>query len=121
MTDLITFLDKNRKSAVYTGGDINEIYLYLDMIGSPSSLTTSGKSSHHFSPSYSINNDIEYLQTVNAALRTRQNSICECCVIIGNRYDSCIIRGPKLIPPSLRRKMNQINDLHGDEQNEPQI
>ena len=29
MTDIITFLDKNGKSAVYTRGDINGIYRYL--------------------------------------------------------------------------------------------
>ena len=29
MTDLITFLDNNGKSAVYTGGDIDGIYRYL--------------------------------------------------------------------------------------------
>ena len=34
MTDLITFLDNNGKSTVYTGGDIHGIYSYLDMIGS---------------------------------------------------------------------------------------
>ena len=29
MTDIITFLDNNVKYAVYTGGDIHGIYLYL--------------------------------------------------------------------------------------------
>ena len=33
MTDLITFLDNNGKSNVYTGGDIRGIYRYLKMIG----------------------------------------------------------------------------------------
>ena len=32
MTDLITFLDKNGKYAVYTGGEIHVIYRYLEMI-----------------------------------------------------------------------------------------
>ena len=32
MTDLITFLDNNGKSAVYKGGDIQGIYRYLDWI-----------------------------------------------------------------------------------------
>ena len=32
MTDLITFIDKNGKSAVYDGGDIHGIYRYLEMI-----------------------------------------------------------------------------------------
>ena len=50
MTDLITFLDKNGKSDVYEGADIHGIYRYLDMIGAPTILTTSGHHSHHFSP-----------------------------------------------------------------------
>ena len=37
----------------------------------------------------------------------------------GHKADACIIRGPKLLPPSLRIKMNQFNALHGDEQKEP--
>ena len=57
MTDIITFLDNNGKYAVYTCGDINGIYRYLDMIGEPTTLTTSGQRSHHFSPSSSRNND----------------------------------------------------------------
>ena len=32
MTYLITFLDNNRKYAVYTGGNIHGIYLYLEII-----------------------------------------------------------------------------------------
>ena len=48
ITDLITFLDNNRKYAVYTGVDVHGIYLYLDMIGAPTTLTTSGQHSHHF-------------------------------------------------------------------------
>ena len=35
MTDLITFIDKNGKSADYDGGDIHVIYRYLEMIGAP--------------------------------------------------------------------------------------
>ena len=48
MTDLITFPEKNGKLAIYTGGDIHGIYCYLEIIGSPTTLTSSGKSSHHF-------------------------------------------------------------------------
>ena len=114
MTDLITFLDNNVKYAVYTGGDIPGIYRYLDIIGDPTTLTTSGQHSHHLIPSYTINNDAATLQPVISALRTRQNSICECCGRIGHKDDTCIIRGPKFFPPSLRRKMNQVNALHGD-------
>ena len=43
MTDLITFLDNNGKYAVYTGGEIHEIYRYLEMNGAPTTLTTSGQ------------------------------------------------------------------------------
>ena len=57
MTDLITFLENNGESSVYTGEDIHGIYRYLEMIGAPTTLTTSGQRSHHFSPSYSITND----------------------------------------------------------------
>ena len=114
MTDLITFLDNNGKYAVYTGGDIHGIYSYLESIGSPTTLTTSGQRSHNFGPSYSSNNDAATLQPVIVALRMRQKSICECCGRIGHKADACIIRGPKFLPPSLRRKMNQLNALHGD-------
>ena len=43
MKDLITFLDNNGKYAVYTGGEIHEIYRYLEMNGAPTTLTTSGQ------------------------------------------------------------------------------
>ena len=79
MTDLITFPDKNGKSAVYEGGDIHGIYRYLEMIGDPTTLNTSGHRSHHLGPSSSSNNDATTLQPVILDLRTRQKSICECC------------------------------------------
>ena len=50
MTDPITFLDNNGKSSVYTGGKINRIYSYIDMIGAPTTLTTSGQCYHNFGP-----------------------------------------------------------------------
>ena len=114
MTDLITFIDKNGKSAVYEGGDIHGIYCYLDMIGASTTLTTSGHRSHHFGPSSSRNNDAENLQPVIAVIRMRQKIICECCGRIGHEADACIIRGPKFLPPSLSRKRNQLNAIHGD-------
>ena len=119
MTYLITFLDNNRKSAVYTGGDTNGIYRYLVMSGAPTTLTTSGQQSHHFCPSSSINNDAATIQPVIANLRMRQKSICECCGIIGHKSDACIIRGPKSLLPSIRRKMNLFNALHGEETKYP--
>ena len=118
MTGLITFLDNNRKSTFYIGLDIHGIYSYLEMIGTPTTLTTSGQRSHNFSPSYSINNDTATLQPVIADLCTRQKSICELCVRIGHEADSCIIRGPKFFTPSLRIKINQFSALRGDEKNQ---
>ena len=88
MTDLITFLDKNRKYDVYTEGDINVIQNYLEMIGAPTTLTDSVQCSHNFSPSYSKKNDTAYIQPVIAALRTIQKSIFECCGLIGHKYDA---------------------------------
>ena len=72
MKYLITFLDNNGKYAVYTLGDIYGIYCYLDMIGAPKILTTSGQRYNHFSPSSSTKNDTTTLQPFIAALRTRQ-------------------------------------------------
>ena len=71
MKDLVTFLDNNWKSAVYTGGDINEIYRYLEMIGAPTTLTTSVQHSRNFFTSYSINNDAASLQPAIESLRMR--------------------------------------------------
>ena len=47
------------------------------------------------------------------------HSICECYEIIGHKADACIIPGPKFLPPSLRRKINQFNALHVDGPKEP--
>ena len=114
-----TFLDNNRKSAVYTGRYIRVIYRYLEMIGAPTTFTTSVQRYHHFSPSYSSNNDAGTLQTVIADFLMRQKNICEWCGRIRHKSDTCIILGPKFLPPSLRRKINQFNSLHGDEPKEP--
>ena len=114
MTDLTKFLDNNGKYAVYTGGDIHGIYWYIEMIVSPTTLTTSGQISHHLSPSSSIKNDAEHLQPVLAAIHMRQKSNCKLCGIIGHKDDACIIHGPNFLPPSLRRNMNQFNALHGE-------
>ena len=89
------------------------------MIGAPTTLTNSGHRSHHFGSSSSSNNDVTTIQPVIAALRMRQKIVCECCGIIGHKADACIIRGPKCLPPSLRRNMNQFNTLHGDEPKDP--
>ena len=119
MTYLITFLDNNEKYAVYTGGYINGIYRYLAMIGDPTALTTSGQRYHHLSPSCYSNNYAATLKPVSIDLLMRQKLICECCGRIGHKADTWIIRGPKFLPTSLRRKSNQFNALHGDEPNKP--
>ena len=81
--------------------------------------TTSVQRYHHFGPSSSINNDTETLQPVIADICMRQKRICECCGNIGHKDDACIIRGPKLLPPSLKRNMNQFNALNCEEPNDP--
>ena len=84
-------------------------------------MTNSGHRSHHFGPSSSSNNDATTLQPVIADLRMIQKSICECCGRVGHKADACIICSPKFLPPSLRRKMNQLNALYDDEPKEPPI
>ena len=119
MTDLITFLENNGKPDVYTGGNFHVMYRYLEIIGSPTTLNTSGQRSHNFGPSDYINNYTASLQKFIESLHMRQKSIWECCRIIGHKADACIIRGPKFLPPILRRNMNQFNSLHSEEPNEP--
>ena len=119
MTYLIKFLDNNAKSAVYMGGDIHGIYRYLEIIGDPTTFTTSGQRSHHFSPSPSVKNYTAYIQPVIADIRTKKKIICKCCGIIGHKADACIICGPRFLSLSLRRKVYNFNSLHGDEPNEP--
>ena len=113
MTDIITLLYNNGKSAFYTGGNINRIYHYLEMIGYPTTVTTSGQRSCHFGPSSLINNDTASLQPVIESIRTRQNIICEYCGIIVHKADACILCGSKSLPPILRKKKDQSNTLHG--------
>ena len=91
------------------------------MIGSPTTLTTSGQSSHHFGTSSSIKNDTASLQPVIADLCMRQNIIYKCCGITGHKSYSCILCGPKFLPPSLMINMNQFNAPNGEEPNETPI
>ena len=121
MTDIITFFDNNRKYAVYTGGNIHVIYRYLEIIGSPTTLTTSGKRPRYFGPSYYTSNDTQYIQIVIESLRIQQKLICEFFGSIGHKDGACIIRGPKLLPPILRINHNQFNTLTGEEPNDPLI
>ena len=69
--DLITFLGNNVNSTVYKGGYIHGIYRYLDMIGYPTTLTTSGQLSNNFRPYSSINNNLATLRTVIVDIRTK--------------------------------------------------
>ena len=119
MEYLIAFLDNNRKPAAYTWEYIHELYRYLEMIGPPTTLTTSGQRSNHFDTSSYTKNDTETIQTVIAALHIRQTIICKIWGNIGHKDNACIIHGPKLIPPSLRKYMNQFNGIHGDEPTDP--
>ena len=108
ITYFITFLDNNGKLAVYIGGDIPGLYCYLEIILSPTTLTTSGQCSYRFVPLSYTKNDIATLQPVIVSLRIIQKIICECCGRIGHNADDCIIRGLKFLPPSLKRSMNQF-------------
>ena len=118
MTYHITSLDNNRIYAVYTGENIHGIYPYLYMIGDPTTLTTSVQHSHRFCHSFSIKNATTYLHTVIAALRIIKKSIYKCCGVIGHNTDAFIICGPIFLPSSLRRNMNQFNNLFVEEPND---
>ena len=95
------------------------LYIYLEIIGHPTTLTTSGKLSNNFFPSSSTNIDTATLQTVVEALRIRQKNIWEFYGRTGHKVDACIISGPNFLPPSLRRNMNQFNTLYSNESNDP--
>ena len=88
MIDLITFLYNNGKYDFYTGGNIHELYSYIETIEAPTTLTTSGQNSHHFGPSSSTNNNTSTIQPVIAALHMRQKIICEFCVSIGHKANA---------------------------------
>ena len=70
-TDVIKFLENNGKYAVYQRENIHGIYRYLENIGAPTTLITSGQRSHHFGPSPDINNDTATLYPVIVYLRKR--------------------------------------------------
>ena len=115
MIDIIIFLDNNIILSVYTRGNINEIYCYLETIEAPTKLTASGQRSCHFFPSYSTNNDTATFQPVIEAIRMIKKSSCGLCGSIGHKADAYIICGPKCLPSSIRRNMDQFNALHADE------
>ena len=77
MTDLITFLDNNRKLAIYTWVNIYGIYCNLEIIGYPNTLNISGQRSHNFGLPSSKNIDTSNIQLVISALRVCQKIICK--------------------------------------------
>ena len=78
-------------------------------------LTTSGRHSHPFVPSYSTNSDTETLQPFIADLCFQQKKICNCCERIGHKADACSIHRPKLQAPIIKGNMNQLTTLHVNE------
>ena len=68
MKNIITFLDKNVKYAVYTGGNIHGLYCYLEINEAPTTLTTSSQFYHYFGLLSFINNETETIQPVIPAL-----------------------------------------------------
>ena len=75
MMDTITFLDKNGKYSVYTGGNINGLYCYLEIIGDPNNFTNLVQSSHNFGTLSSINNDTSPIHPVIVDLQMIQKII----------------------------------------------
>ena len=103
MTYLITLLDNNVKFSVHIGVDIHRLYFYIEIIGSPTIVTTLVQRSRHFFPSSSTKNDTATLHPVIAV-----------CRMIRHKSDACIIRSPLFLPTSFRIKMNQFNALRVD-------
>ena len=105
MTGFTALIEKHGKEVSYYASDINYIYSYLEMIGSPTNLTYSIWHSQFFG--LNTNTDTESLHPVIAALRVRQGIICECCVCPRHKSDYCIIIGPNLLPSGILRNNNQ--------------
>ena len=76
LTDFIKFLDNNVILIIYRGGNIHGLYCYLEIIGSSTTLTTSGHRFHHFGPSSFTNNDTSTLHPFITALHVWQKTIC---------------------------------------------
>ena len=77
ITYIITILDNNIKSAVYTGANIHGIYRYLEIIVASTTLTTSDQLYHHSGPSSSTNNYTGTIQIVVAYLCIQHKNICK--------------------------------------------
>ena len=68
MIDPVIFLDNNIKFSIHTGGNIQGLYCYLEIIGSPTNLTSSGRRFCNFCTSSSTKNDTKTIQSVISAL-----------------------------------------------------
>ena len=91
------------------------IYSYLEIIGYPTNFTSSVRHYHHFSTTFSTNNDTKTIQKVIHALRIIQTVIWECFGWTVHKADYYIICGPNSPPSSIIIKMNQFNALKDDE------
>ena len=87
MIDLIKLLEKMKFGYPHRG-KLHGIYNYLDMIGSPTNLTSSIYISHTFGNQYSNKNDTSSIQIVIPDLHVRQKIIFERCGRIGHKTNS---------------------------------
>ena len=115
MTYLITFLD----NTICAGGNIHRLYPYLEIIISPTNLTSSGQLYYHFGTSSSTKNE-KTLQPAVAYLCVQHKVVCELCGRIGHKADACTFCGPNFLPPSPRINVNYFNTIHGNEQTDTQ-
>ena len=105
MTFIITFLDNSGKG----------LYFNLESIGYPTNLISSGQRSHHFGTSSSTNNYTSTLHPPLTDTRIRKKVIWKWCGIFGHKDYHYIICRPKLLPTSIRIKINYINNIYGNE------
>ena len=117
MKDFITLMEKHEKEAFYYGSYIHDPYRYLVMIGSTTTLGYSSQNSQYFGTK--TNPESGYLYTVISEVRGIQSILCECCGYPGHKDDSCIIRGPNLLPLSLLINSNTNITVLRDNSNEP--
>ena len=119
MEYLITLINNNGNFSVYIGKNVHGLYWYIEIIGSPTTLSNSGQRSHMFFISPYTNIDIATLRTFIEDLSVRKNIIGECYGRIGHKTDSWITHGPKFRPSNFRINLDKLNTVHGDESTEP--
>ena len=117
MADLVTYLYRHSKEVKYYGSDIHDLYHYLYMIGCPTTLTCSGWC--YQSIDIKTNIDLGSMHPVISSLRGKQQIFCKCCGLSGHKADHCITRGENFCPPSICKKKNKFNEIHGDTPHEP--